>query len=326
MKKFKLGSIFLASSLLLAACGGDKGESQGTETGGSNFPEKAIEIIVPYAAGGGTDTLARSFADLAQDEIGESVAVVNKEGGGGAVGMQNGAKAKADGYTVSMVTVELLTLPHSGLAQFSHEDFTTVALLNEDSAAITVRADAPWNTIEEFIEASKNEKLKVGNSGTGAIWHLAAAALEKEVETEFNHIPFEGAAPAVTALLGGHIDAVSVSPAEVITQVEAGELKVLAVMADEKVEALPDVPTLKEKGIELSIGTWRGLAVPKDTPEDVVSKLEESFGKTVQSEEFKASLENLNLGYRYENSEGFKNLLEEQDKLFGELIPSLKLN
>ena len=96
------------------------------------------------------------------------------------------------------------------------------------------RADAPWDTIEEFIEASKTEKLKVGNSGTGAIWHLAAAALEVETGTSLNHVPFEGAAPAVTALLGGHIDAVSVSPAKVITQVEAGEFKVLAVMADEE--------------------------------------------------------------------------------------------
>ena len=328
MKKFKLGSIFMASALLLAACGGNDSneKSSGTESGGSDFPNKAIELIVPYAAGGGTDTLARSFADLAKEDIGESIAVVNREGGGGAVGMQNGATSKADGYTVSMVTVELLTLPHSGLAQFTHEDFQPVALLNEDSAAITVKADAPWNTIEEFIEASKEGKLKVGNSGTGAIWHLAAAAFEKETDTKLNHIPFEGAAPAVTALLGGHIDAVSVSPAEVISQVEAGELKVLAVMADEKVEALPEVPTLKEKGIDLSIGTWRGLAVPKDTPADVVSKLEKSFGETVQSEEFKASLDNLNLGYRYENVEGFKTLLEEQNQLFGDLIPSLKLN
>jgi tripartite-type tricarboxylate transporter receptor subunit TctC len=155
---------------------------------------------------------------------------------------------------------------------------------------------------------------------------LAAAAFEKETDTTLNHIPFEGAAPATTALLGGHIDAVSVSPAEVATLVESGDFKVLAVMAEERVESLPDVPTLKEKGIDLSIGTWRGLAVPKDTPADVVEKLEGSFGETVQSEEFKAALDKLKLGYRYENGEGFTTLLEEQDKLFGDLIPSLNLN
>ncbi|MET3698578.1 tripartite-type tricarboxylate transporter receptor subunit TctC [Bacillus oleivorans] len=323
MKKFKLASILLVLSLILAACSSSN-DANNENASGSDFPTKSIELIVPYAAGGGTDSLARSFAD--QTDLGQSVAVVNREGGGGAVGMQNGANANPDGYTVSMITVELLTLPHSGLAQFSYEDFHPVALLNEDPAAITVSADAPWNTIEEFIAAAKEENLKVGNSGTGAIWHLAASALEQETDVTFNHVPFEGAAPAVTALLGGHIDAVSVSPAEVRTQVEAGELKVLAVMADERVESLPDVPTLKESGIDLSIGTWRGLAVPKDTPEDVVKTLEESFGETAQSEEFKATLDTLGLGYRYENAEGFTNLLKEQDALFAELIPSLDLN
>ncbi|MGY5344698.1 tripartite tricarboxylate transporter substrate-binding protein [Paenibacillus glucanolyticus] len=328
MKKYKFSLILLAMFVVLTACGGnDSAQSGSSETGkGSNFPSKPVELIVPYAAGGGTDTVARSFADMAKNDLGQSIAVVNMEGGGGAVGMQNGAKAKADGYKVSMVTVELLTLPHSGLAQFSQTDFKPIALLNEDSGAITVKADAPWNTLEEFIAATKEKKLKVGNSGTGAIWHLAAAAFEKETGAQFNHIPFEGAAPAVTALLGGHVDAVSVSPAEVVTQVQAGELKVLGVMAEERVESLPDVPTLKESGIDLSIGTWRGLAVPKDTPDDVVKILEESFGKTAQSDEFKEQIKKMNLGYRYENGEGFTKLLEEQDQLFANLIPSLKLN
>lgn len=319
MKKFKVLSMLTVLVLLLAACGSSEGETS------SSFPSKKFELIVPFSAGGGTDTIARSFADLAKDELDQPIGVVNREGGGGAVGMQNGANAKADGYTLTLVTGELLTLPHTGLAQFTYEDFRLVSLLNEDSAAITVRADAPWDTIEEFIEASKTEKLKVGNSGTGAIWHLAAAAMEKETGTTLNHVPFEGAAPAVTALLGGHIDAVSVSPAEVITQVEAGEFKVLAVMADERVENLSDVPTLKEQGIDLSFGTFRGVAVPKDTPDEIVKVLEESFATTIQSEEFKATLDKLNLGYRYENGEGFLDLVEAQDALFTELIPAIGL-
>ncbi|GAE07074.1 tricarboxylate transport protein TctC [Paenibacillus sp. JCM 10914] len=126
--------------------------------------------------------------------------------------------------------------------------------------------------------------------------------------------------------MGGHVDAVSVSPAEVVNQVQAGELKVLGVMADERVESLPEVPTLKESGIELSIGTWRGLAVPKDTPEEVAAILEESFGKTIQSDKFKEQIQKMNLGYRYENGEGFMNLMEGQDQLFAELVPTLKLN
>ncbi|AWE07745.1 ABC transporter substrate-binding protein [Lysinibacillus sp. 2017] len=321
MIKKLLGVVALSSTFMLAACGSDGGSSSSED-----FPNKNIQILVPYAAGGGTDTLARQFAELAKNSVGSSVSVQNVEGGGGAVGMQKGTNAKKDGYTVTMTTVELLTLPNSNLAQFTYEDFTPVALLNSDPGAITVKADAPWNTIEEFLAEADKTNLKIGNSGTGAIWHLAAAALGKEVGKSFNYIPFEGAAPAVTAVLGGHIDAVSVSPAEVINQVNAGELKVLAVMADERVDSLPDVPTFKEKGIDLSIGTWRGLAVPKDTPEDIVKTLEEKFGEVAKSDDFKAQVEKLNLGYKYMNTEELYAFWEEQNKVFEELIPTLKLN
>ncbi|WP_270181132.1 tripartite tricarboxylate transporter substrate binding protein [Alkalihalobacillus sp. CinArs1] len=321
-------TLVMSLVLVLGACSNSASSgSAGDDEQASDFPTQSLELIVPYAAGGGTDSLARSFADKAEENLGESIAVVNREGGGGAVGMQNGMNAKADGHTVTMVTVELLTLPHSGLAQFSYEDLQPIALLNEDPAAITVKADAPWDTLEDFVEEMKSgDKLKVGNSGTGAIWHLAAAALEQEVGGELNHVPFEGAAPAVNALLGGHVDAVSVSPAEVKSQVESGELKVLGVMADNRVDSLPEVPTLKESGIDLSIGTWRGLAVPADTPENAVNTLQESFKETAQTEEFKDTLTKLGIGYRYENAEGFSELLKEQDELFEELIPSLNLN
>ncbi|WP_236838932.1 tripartite tricarboxylate transporter substrate binding protein [Caldalkalibacillus salinus] len=329
LTSFKFVTTILALVLFMAACGGNTtSETGGDESGDdtSSFPTQALEIIVPYSAGGGTDMVARSFADLAEDELDQPVAVVNREGGGGAVGMQTGISAEADGYTVTMVTVELLTLPHSGLAQFSYEQLQPVALLNEDPAAITVQADAPWDTLEAFIADAENEKLSVGNSGTGAIWHLAASALEQETDANFNHVPFDGAAPAVTALLGGHIDAVSVSPAEVRSQVDAGELKVLGVMAEDRVDSLPEVPTLSESGIDLAIGTWRGLAVPKETPDDVVQVLEEAFGNTAQTEDFQSTLNEMNLGYRYADGEAFQTLLESQDSLFSELIPSLELN
>jgi tripartite-type tricarboxylate transporter receptor subunit TctC len=333
----------LSSAVLLSACGE---ENNGNEVNGSNgnngntneaansngneevaFPEDRIEIIVPYAAGGGTDAVARSFAEVAEEHLGENVSVLNREGGGGAVGMQEGANAEPDGHTVTMVTVELLTLPHSGLAQFTYEDFTPVALLNEDAAAITVPADSEWETIDDFIETAENESgIQIGNSGTGAIWHLAAAALEQEIGADFNHVPFDGAAPAITALLGGHIDAVTVSAGEVGAQVEAGDLRILAVMAEDRLDAFPDVPTLEESGVDLSIGTWRGLAVPNGTPDGVVSVLEDAFGEAAQEDSFIETLDNLDLGYRFEGSEGFEDLIQSQDELFEELIPSLDLN
>ena len=155
---------------------------------------------------------------------------------------------------------------------------------------------------------------------------MAAIAFQNEIGAKFIHTPFEGAAPAVTSLLGGHLDAVAVSPAEVYTQVQSGDLKVLAVMSDQRIENLPDVPTLKEKGIDLSIGTWRGIFAPKDTPDDVCAKLEESFGNSSESEEFKTALDKLNLGFKYLNAQELEEFLEQQNKQFEELSKSMDLN
>lgn len=330
--KFKsLLTILLIAVLAFTVVGcssTDDGKNAGNgDTAKLEFPTKSVQLIVPYSAGGGTDAVARALADATKDHLGQSIAVVNKTGGGGAVGMTEGAKAKADGYTVTMVTVELTTLPNLGLASISNEDFKAIAQINSDPAAVTVSADAPWNTIDEFIAYAKENpgKVKVGNSGTGAIWHLAAAALEKKTGAKFNHVPFEGAAPAVTSLLGGHIQAVTVSPAEVASQVENGQLKVLAVMSDDRLDSMPDVPTLKEKGIDLSIGTWRGLAVPKDTPDDIVNVLSDAFTKGAKEQSFIDFMKNAGLGYKVTDGPTFKQRMVTEHQLFSELIPELGL-
>ena len=323
----------LAATALLASlvgCGsGNSAAPSDQQPSGEKeaYPQKQIELIVPYAAGGGTDAFARAFADAANKLLPQPIGVVNKTGGGGAVGMSEGAKAEPDGYTVTLVTVEMTTLPPLGLASFTPEDFRPVARLNADPAAITVRADAPWNTIDEFIAYAKENpgKVRIGNSGTGAIWHLAATALEQKIGTKFNHIPFDGANPAVTSLLGGHIEAVSVSPAEVAAQVEAGKVKVLAVMADERVEKLPDVPTLKEKGIDLSIGTWRGLAVPKDTPDEVVNVLQDVAKKVTEDKAFTDILDKMNLGVSYADDAAFQEAIQKDTELFTQLVSDLGL-
>ena len=240
----------------------------------ASWPTKQIELVVPYAAGGGTDLVARAFADAAKNHLPVSIGVINKPGGGGAIGLSEIAAARPGGYKIGLGTVELTTLPSLGMVRFKTSDFKPIARLNTDPAAITVRADAPWNSYEEFMTYAKANpgKVRIGNSGTGAIWHLAAAALEDKTGAKFSHVPYDGAAPAITGLLGGHIEAVSVSPGEVINHVKGGKLKTLVVMADERMKTMPDVPTLKEKGVDLSIGTWRGLIVSQKTPQDVVDR------------------------------------------------------
>ena len=293
----------------------------------SDYPSRPIEIVVPASAGGGTDVLARAFAEAAKKHLPQPMVVNNKPGASGAIGMGEMINAKPDGYKLCMVIVEITILPHLGLTKYTWEDFQPIARLNADPAAITVRADAPWNTIEEFLAASQKSPggMKMGNSGNGSIWHLAHAALEDKAGVKFTPIPFQGAAPAVVALLGGHIDAVSVSPGEVSAHVAGGKLKILAIMSDQRVKGFEKVPTLKERNIDLSIGAWRGLAAPKGTPPEILAALRAAARKAAEESSFKESLDKLNLGYAYADADGFRAAMQKDSDMFKQLIAKLGL-
>ena len=315
----RIAALCAVASLALAAAAPTSAQTK--------YPDHQIELLVPYQAGGGTDGLARAFADASRKHIDQPIVVINKPGAGGAIGWSEVINSKPDGYKLAVLTVELLTLPHLGLAKFKYDDFQPIAQLNSDPAAITVKADAPWNSIEEFIAAAKKEpnSVRVGNSGNGSIWHLAAAALEDKTGTKFNHIPYPGAAPAVLSLLGGHIEAVAVSPAEVSTHVQGGKLKVLMVMADKRLKGFEKVPTAKERGIDLSIGTWRGLGAPKNTPPEVMAKLREFTAKTANEPSLREVMDKQNLGFVYTDGAVFKDTLAKDNVYFGELITKLNI-
>lgn len=293
----------------------------------ASYPERPVELIVPFQAGGGTDALARAFADAARKHFSQPLIVVNKPGASGAIGWSDVVNGKAEGYKMAVMTVEISTLPHLGLAKFTHEDFVPVARLNADPAAITVRADAPWNTVEEFLAAARKapNPLSMGNAGNGSIWHLAAASLEDRTGITFNHIPFPGANPAVLALMGGHLDAVAVSPAEVGVFVQSGKLKTLAIMADQRVAGFEKVPTLKERGIDLSIGTWRGLGVAKGTLPEHVEALKVLAQKTMAEPAMKEAMSKLNLGYAWGDDATLKATLRRDHDAFKTLIQKLGL-
>jgi len=260
------------------------------------YPSRSIELVVPWQAGGGADVVARAFAVAAQKHLPQSIVVINKPGASGVLGMTDVWKAKPDGYRLLLASSEMTFLNHLGLAKFSYEDFAPIARLNADPATVAVRADAPYATLEEFLEAARKpgSNIRVGNAGHGSTWHMAAVALADKTRAAFNHIPYAGGAPAILALLGGHIDAVTVSTAEVSSHVATGKLKVLAVMADRRVKGFESVPTLKERGIDVSLGIWRGLAAPKDTPPEVLKVLRAVVAKTVQEPTLREALEKLN--------------------------------
>lgn len=292
---------------------------------GPNFPTKPVELVVPYPAGGGTDVLGRAFALAAVKHLPQPLIVINKPGAAGAIGWADVLNGKEPGYKVALLATDLMTQPNMGLTKITYQDFTPIARLNYDPAAITVRADAPWKTVEEFVAAAKKGNFSVGNGGNGSTWHLAAAAIEDKTGAKFNHIPFAGANPAALSLLGGHIEAITVSAAEVFPHVAAGKLKILGVMSDQRIKGFENVPTLKERGLDIQVGTWRGLAVPKNTPPEIVAALRAMTAKTVEEQSLRDALAKQNMGYAYAEGDGFGAVMARDHEFYKGLIQKLGL-
>lgn len=319
MKKIIALILALVMVMAMTACSGGAAAS-------TDFSKKNVTCIVPYDAGGGTDAVMRGLADAAKGSF-KSITVENRSGAGGATGMLYGANAKNDGSIVTMITVELATLEAMGNnAGLTYSQFKPIMMVNSAASAITVKADDDrFNTLEDFIEYSKANEVQVGNSGIGAIWHLAAAGLAKVAGTEFKHVGYDGANGAITDLLGGHIDAVAVSYAEVNSFVQSGDLKVLAVLANNRLEAIPEVPTAKECGYEAVLGTWRGLAVPASTPDEVVAELYKIFSEAAASDAFVEFMTNTNNVIDIMDGASFTKLIADQLDMYTGLVADLGL-
>lgn len=255
--------------LTLVACG-SKPSDNNNNTDSTAFPTKTMTIVCPYGAGGGTDLALQILAECGKDTFGQTINVENKTGGSGTVGLTEALNAAADGYTLGTCSVDLITLPLLGLApaETTRDAFDPICVINGEPAAIIVRADSRWNTIQDFLAEAKEKPgtVQLANSGMGDIWHLAAIGIELETGASFNHVPFDGAASALTAVLSDHVDAVTCSAAEAASNIASGELKVLAVANTERLEAYPDVPTFQEVGVDLTIVALRGLCVNKAPP------------------------------------------------------------
>lgn len=330
MKLRKWFVLFVVLCLaLLGACSSKTNNETGSDGSKeeAKYPTKQIELVIPYAPGGASDMVSRTVGASLEKDLGVPVVALNKTGGTGAVGMSYVEAKNPDGYTIGYVPVEMAMVSALGFADISPENYDLLGRAIVIPAAITVPADAPYDTIEEFVQYSLDNpgKVRVGNSGTGSIWHIAAAGLAEETGAELNYVPFEGAAPAVAALLGGHIEAVSVSPSEVKAGVDGGDLKILAVMSKDRDKVFPDVPTLIESGIDLEIAAWGGFVVPKGTPDDVKATLEASVKQAVESEEFLKVAGERGLNPAYLTAEEFTQFALDQYEFFGELIPKMSL-
>jgi len=295
----------------------------------AGFPERDITLVVPWAAGGGTDTLARTLAKNAKKYFGVNVNVVNKVGGTGAVGMNSVATGRADGYTVGVITFNLSTYRMIGLAELSYKDFDLIALLNRSPAGFSVKTDSQFKNLKELVEYAKANPgvVTVGHSGPGQPWHLSAALLASSYKLKFTFVPFDGAAPTRTALVGGHITMASSGMDEVLQFYKTKQVRILAAITPTRNPFFPDVPTIGEAGypIENPIFDWRGLGVAKGTPPEVLKVLREGFRKAAEDPEYIKLMDELTLPRAYMEAEQFEQFLANLEKSLAPVLDTVGL-
>src|SRR5688572_17777636 len=316
---FRRIPLALAPIIILAVAATEPADAQ------LRIPNRPVQLIVPWAAGGGTDRIARMVGVLLEKELGQPVTVVNRTGGSGAVGHTAGATAAPDGHTITMVTVELTMMHWMGLTPLTHREYTPVALLNIDPAGVQVAATSEFRTLKQLLDHAKANpgKLKASGTGKGGIWDLARAGMLKAAGLPIEAIPWvpsTGAATGLQELVAGGVQVVTASLVEGRPLIEAGKVRPLAHMADKRDPAFADVPTLKEQGINWTMGAWRGIGLPKGTSPEVVSVYEKALERVIKSPEFVDFMQKAPFGILWKSSRDFATFLEEQDKTMGQLM------
>ncbi|WP_251978648.1 tripartite tricarboxylate transporter substrate binding protein [Salinicola avicenniae] len=298
----------------------------------ADYPEKPITLIVPWAAGGGTDATARTIAAALEEELGQTVNVVNRTGGSGVVGHTAMAMAKPDGYTLGLITGEINMMHWQGLTQLTYEDYTPIAQINYDYAGIQVAADGPFSSVESLVEQIREEPAGTYNAsgtGQGGVWHLAFAGflLDQGMEPQrVSWIPSQGAAPAMTEMAAGSIDIVPSSVPEGRSMIDAGKVQSLAIMAPDRLDSFPDVPTLNEAiGSDYTIGEWRGIAGPKGMDPAIVETLESAIEAAYESDTYQDFMSRQGFGTEWRGAEAFGTFMAEQDERFGEIVDQVGL-
>ncbi len=279
----------------------------------SDYPSRPVSMVVPFPPGGVADITARPLAEAMGRLLKQTVIVENKAGAGGGVGMAFVAKAKPDGYTVLLALSSVSIIPEADKVlgrdpMYQLEQLVPIARFTADPTVLAVRADAPWKTAKEFVEAARKDagSIPYGSSGNYGTMHVPMEMLAAAANAKMLHVPFTGAGPAVVALLGGQVQALSTGPSSVMGQVKGGKVRVLASWGDARHPALPDVPTLKELGYDTQFSQWTGLFVPAGTPDTVVAKLREAARAAVNDETFKAALGKVETPIQYLDQPQFK--------------------
>ncbi|MFO1324861.1 MAG: tripartite tricarboxylate transporter substrate binding protein [Burkholderiales bacterium] len=287
------------------------------------YPDRPITLIVPWAAGGGTDATARIIGTLLEKELGQPVNVVNRTGGSGVVGHSAVAQAAPDGYTIGLITVEIGMMHWQGLTDLTGASYTPIGLVNADPAGVQVAADAPYKNVGDLLAAIKANpgKLKASGTGQGGIWHLAIAGMLQDLKIDPASVPWvpsNGAAPGLQDMVAGGVQIAPVSLPEARSLIDAGKVKSLAVMADKPAGLYPNVPTLKAAtGSSWTMAAWRGIAAPKGIPPEARDKLVAAIQKIVASKDYNDFMSQRGFGVIYAGPDEFAKFMAKSDTDLG---------
>jgi tripartite-type tricarboxylate transporter receptor subunit TctC len=310
----------LCAALLVAATGTANAQA---------WPTKPIRIVVPYAAGGPADVIARLVAKKAGDTLGQTVIVDNKGGAGGTIGVDAALKSAPDGYTFALTAQgPLAGMPNLMKAPYAIADIQYLTLVARGPAVVAVAKKVPADTLADFVKLAKSQsgKLNYGSAGPGTTPHIAGELLKDEAGIEMTHVPYKGAGPAVTGLLGGEIDVAVVDLLNVLPHVAAGNLKVLAVASPSRAPQLPNVPTTKEAGLpNLVMDTSYGVIGPAGIPADVLNKFRDAIVAAVQSPDLKEQMVKLGVVPLTTTAQDYKAAVQAESDKWKRVISTAKI-
>ncbi|MBE0402577.1 Tricarboxylate transport protein TctC [Halomonas citrativorans] len=281
MKKL-LGTLTLAVGLVA-----------GSQAIANDYPNKSINMIVPFSAGGGNDTFVRALQPLLEEQLGETLVIRNIAGGGGAVGMSRAVASKPDGYTLLAASNAMLTLEAMGNVPFTHDDFDFIAKIIEEPYLIAVSEDSPYQDLDSLVEAASDSSIRIGASGVGSSAYITANAIANRTDSNFNLIPYPGGSEAISAAMGGHVEAVVLGGAELRSALESGRLNALATTYAERSDNLPDVPTFQESGYDLTLTVWRGIVAPKGISDEVKERWVTAIQQIISDGSYEETASNL---------------------------------
>ncbi len=288
------------------------------------YPDKPLTMIVPFPPGGRTDLTARVVAQYLPRHIRQTVVVVNKPGAGGVLGAKEVAAAPPDGYTLGMFSSAVVTAQYTVATPTNLADYVPLAVVNIDPMALAVKYDAPWKTLAELVSyARKNAgKVRLGMI-PGASAQIFAGGFSKMANVKTVYVPFKGDADGVFALAGGHIEAHVAVPVSYKALADAKKIRMLGIAAAQRSQLYSDIPTFRENGVDLVIGSFHIVFTPKGTPADVQAELVQALAKTMQEPELRKQMDAANLGFAYMDQKETARFLAQQDDLNRRLIDEL---